>query len=379
MRQNRAGSRQKFAGQWGDPLKLQQDAKRRLPLDVFDFVEGGSGNELALNRNRRALDKITIQPNLSVPEHAVSLSTQLFGITYSAPIGIAPIGLAGLIHPSADMILAKAAARRNWPFILSCASSSPLSRITKVIGHAPWYQLYAPSIDIPTKSLLSLPLEQGCPVLVLTVDMSAVGRRLRDVRNGFSPARTKRRLILDFLSRPAWAWAQLKAGRITFPNMEHSSPEPATNDWQSQLRIQTGGEFSWDRIQEIRDIWPNRLLLKGVLRADIADEARRIGVDGVIVSNHGGRQLDCVPASIETLPAISNAIGQDCTLLDSGIYGGEDILRAIMHGAKAAFIGRLALRAVAAGGEARLEQLLNTLTEDTVRAFAIAGLRNIKY
>ncbi|MEG3162885.1 alpha-hydroxy acid oxidase [Sphingomonas sp. LB2R24] len=353
---------------------LARRASKSLPKAIFDFIEGGAGRELTLARNRAVFDNAVIKPSLSLPITAVDLRSKLFGTTYAAPIGISPFGIAGLVHPKADAVLAAAASRKNIPYVLSCAASTHISVIAESAGRAPWYQLYAPRDDTNVSKLTALPRTYGCPVLILTIDMATSGLRLRDKNNRFTPHFSPAQLLPMLLSRPAWAMAQLRNRLTPFPNMIEPDLRSNVGNWPRLVEMQTGGNFDWATIQRFRDAWPATLLLKGVLTPEVAIRAQRIGIDGVIISNHGGRQLDSAPASLDALHDVANAmVDSTSLLLDSGVRSGEDVLKAISAGAALTMVGRPLLYAIAVGGAPLLDRVLTDLIDETVRAFAIAG------
>lgn len=324
-------------------------------------------------RNRAALDAATVVPSLPVPADAVDLSVDLFGLRYAAPIGIAPLGLAGIVHPHADTILARSAAEIGLPYVMSSTASTALEVVADAAGAAPWFQLYLPRREEDVFGLLARARGAGCRIAVLTVDMPVAGARMRDRRNGLRVDPPSPRMVLDAMLRPAWSLRRVRAGRLTFPNQPQSACAHGLS-WQERLERQTGGRLTWDLLRGIRDAWPGALLLKGILCPETAAAAVEAGCDGIVVSNHGGRQLDCAPAAFDALGGVAAAVGdQAVALFDSGLRSGEDILKAVDQGAAAGFLGRPLLYALGAGGEAAVRAFLSDLIAETRRAYALAG------
>ncbi|TGX48679.1 alpha-hydroxy-acid oxidizing protein [Sphingomonas gei] len=351
---------------------LRRRARKKLPRFVFDFVEGAAGNESTLQRNLDAFGQVTITPRLG---GCVGVSTRckLLGQDYDAPFGIAPLGLADLIGPEADVILAHAAASANIPYICSAAAGTGVEEVIRRTGRVPWFQLYCPRDEAVTNAILSRLEIAGVDVLVITVDVPVPGRRIRDLRNGLAlPLRPGARLIADCMLSPQWTMRRLIGRKISFPNFERHMPR-ASMPFNEVMGLQTGGLLDWQRLQRLREQWPRKLVIKGVLCADDAVRAAKIGADGVIVSNHGGRQFDAAPAAIRCLPSVKKAVPESAVMLDSGIRSGTDVARAIGLGAEIAWIGRPFLYALAAFGEAGPSELIRMLITDFRNVLAVAG------
>jgi len=351
--------------------QLRRLARRRLPRFAFDFIDGGAGREAALERNVRAFATAEITPD---PLHATSTadtSCALFGQQYAAPFGIAPMGALGVLGADADIAIARAAAACDVPHVLSAVANASLERVAEAARRAPWIQLYCPQERAPLFSLVDRARALGCPVLVLTIDMPAVGKRLRDLRNGTSlPFRWSWKTLFDAASRPGWSLGQLRQGPLRFPNLQTGDEH---GDIAQLMARQTGGRVDWDLIAVLRDRWRGAFLLKGVQSAALAARARQLGCDGVIVSNHGGRQLDGAPAALHSVAAVAAATGNGFTGVDSGLRNGEDLLKARLAGARLGFFGRPVAYAYAAGGEAAVTALLRSLQAEYACARAQAG------
>jgi isopentenyl diphosphate isomerase/L-lactate dehydrogenase-like FMN-dependent dehydrogenase len=352
-------------------------ARRRLPRFAFDFVDGGAGRESARWRNEQAFRDICLTPRIGIDTSAVSLETTLFGQNFAAPFGVAPLGLCGIVHPEADLQIARIAARYRLPYIASTTASAAVEDVAQACGVAPWFQLYASKAQHLTERLIDRVERLGCPVLVVTVDTAAPGRRVRDLRNGLQlPFRPTLAHAYQALKHPLWTTRRLAAGSVSFPNIDSGCDEAKSLKFSELMALQTGGVLDWAALGRLRQRWPRTMLLKGVLSAADASRARALGVDGVIVSSHGGRQLDCAPAPIDILPEFAAAgLPPDFLLLDSGVRSGEDILKVIARGGSFAFLGRPFLFALAAAGERGVERVVEILMEELACAMRMMGAR----
>lgn len=351
-------------------------ARRRLPRFAFDFVDGAAGGESGIERNAEALRSICLTPRIGSDPTRTDLKTTLFGRTYSAPFGVAPLGLCGLVHPEADTMLARAATRAGLPTIASAASNTAIEKVADACGEAPWFQLYAPKSEACRDRLVQRVERLGCPVLVVTVDTAAPGKRLRDLRNGLRlPYRPSLSNIAEALRHPVWTARRLAAGPVQFPNLAHPDGAGAAMPHRELMAWQTGGTLDWATLAQLRRQWPRAMLLKGVLSAEDAKTACAMGMDGVIVSNHGGRQFESSAAPAAVLPGFAaQGLGPEFLMMDSGLRSGEDILKALTLGAGFTFLGRPFLFALAAGGEAGVQRLLELLLEDLGNALRLAGV-----
>jgi isopentenyl diphosphate isomerase/L-lactate dehydrogenase-like FMN-dependent dehydrogenase len=358
---------------------FRRRARRSLPGYVFDFIEGGAGAERARARNETAFAEVELVPRLGARSAELDLSTHCLGQPFDTPVGIAPLGLGGLVHPEADLMLARVAARCRIPFVLSATSNTPIERICRELGSAPWFQFYAPRSPVAAAALLDRADGAGCPVLVVTADVAAPGKRLRDLRNGLQlPLRPSLRNLSMTLRHPRWALRRLAAGPIAFPNLASPGNDEASLPFSAVMAWQTGGALDWHALARLRERWPRQLVLKGVLAPQDAQRARQIGYDAVVVSNHGGRQFDAAPAPIAMLPLMRQAgVTPDVLMLDSGVRSGEDVVKALALGAGMVFLGRPFLFALASGGEAGVERLVSLLREDVARAMSLLGMTSL--
>lgn len=362
--------------QFHSSLDFIKEAKKKLPKFVFDFIDGGAGNEDAVRLNVNAFREVGLIPHIKTTSSDSNLNTKVLGLNYSAPFGIAPLGLCGLIHPNADIILAKVAAKYNVPYIMSAASNKSIDAIVHASSTPPWFQLYVPKIQSQLDFLLKKAEAIQCPVLVITVDTSVPGKRLRDLRNGLKlPYRLNRSNVIEAIKHPRWTIDRLLAGELTFPNFDGAADKIANLTFGDIMSLQTGGNLDWELISKIRQIWKNKLVLKGVLSAQDAIHAEKLGVDAVIISNHGGRQLNSAPAPVSLLPAFSDSgLKKRFIMLDSGIRNSDDVIIGLARGASFVFMGRIFLYALAAKGESGVENLFDILFEELTINLKLLGV-----
>ena len=342
-------------------------ARRRLPWMVFDYIDGSAGRETGAARNRAALDAVTLRPRILKDVSQRSLATEIFGASAGRPFGIAPMGMCNLSRPGADLMLARLAARHRVPHGVSTVASTPLEQIIETAqGHA-WFQLYFSGDGVGTFKLLERAKAAGYKTLVLTVDVPEVGRRPRELRHGFTmPFRIGPRQFIDFALHPQWSFPALFSGKPQMANFEMDGFEFD--------RTETRANVTWETLSRVRDAWPGKLVVKGVLGVDDAQQLVSAGVDAIQVSSHGARQLESAPAPIEMLAKIRAKLGPDFPLFyDSGIRSGEDVLKALSLGADFTFIGRVLQFAIAAAGEPGLQRMWEVLSSEMSNAMAQIG------
>ena len=334
---------------------LRQRARQRIPRFAFEYLDGGCNEDVNLHKNTAELREVELKP-FYLSKHAASdLHTELFGKTYDAPFGIAPVGLQGLMWPGATEILAKAARQHNIPFVLSTVTTASIETIGKLTDGHFWFQLYHPADNALRDDLLDRAQAAGCEVLCVLCDVPSFGYRPRDIRNGLAmPPQMTLSNILQILGKPHWAWRTLLHGKPEFANLKKYMPKNMNMGRLGQYMNQTfSGRVNEARIAPIRERWRGKLVLKGVASEEDTEMAKRLGFDGVIVSNHGGRQLDAGQSSIKSLePIVKNHKGSLKIMLDSGIRSGVDVARALACGAEFTFLGRSFMYGVAALGEA---------------------------
>lgn len=345
----------KFNPRYSSVECLRIRSRKRMPKFVFEYLDGGCNEEVNLAKNTSQIRELELIPRYLASFSGASMQTELFGHTYDAPFGIAPIGLQGFMWPNSAEILSKAAFEHNIPFVLSSVSTSSIEKIGELTEGRAWFQLYHPTENSVRDDILRRAEAAECPVLVLTCDVPVSAFRPKDLRNGLAmPPRMTARNILHMMCKPVWAMQTLKHGQ---PGFEVFKPY-----MKKRLNFKETGEFmdkaissrmDIDRIASIRDRWRGKLVLKGVATDADAKTAIRLGVDGVIVSNHGGRQLDAGESTIRPLTRIAKKYGDQITvMMDSGIRSGPDIARTLASGASFTFLGRSFMYGVCALGDA---------------------------
>lgn len=336
--------------------QMAAHARKRLPRAIFDFIEGGAGSETAVARNRARFEQIALMPQALRDCSAAHSEVTIFGRRYAAPFGIAPMGFADLVRPGTDRALARAAKAQNIPYVLSTAATTSIETIAAIAQDNLWFQLYPGSDEAMAATLMERALKAGVTTLVATIDIPVPGKRPRDLTNGLAiPLRPSLRTVLDVALHPAWALRALRGERLGMANfVENKGSLSGLAHAEFVSRQLSCPGLDWTRLEGIRKAWPHHLVIKGILNPQDALAAERIGADGIVVSNHGGRQLDSAPSSIEVLPAIREACGDRLTLiLDSGVRTGDDIARSLASGADFVLLGRPFLFAVAALGLSR--------------------------
>jgi L-lactate dehydrogenase (cytochrome) len=366
---------------------MEVAAYRRIPKFLRDFVFLGIGTNLNVQKNRDALNAVELMPRYLVDATQPEIRCQLFGRTYDAPFGVAPIGLSGLVWANSERILAAAAKSHNIPYTLSTSATASLEEIRQIAGENAWFQLYAPKEPDVLKDLLGRCQTAGYETLVLTVDVPYETRREHDIRNGLSvPPSFDLKTLWQMVTHPAWALRMLRAGVPEFVNVKpYYATGPVVHVGQSItasthfIRQRMGGHITVQRFAQIRDWWPGKLLVKGVMEPAEAKAYLRLGADGLVVSNHGGRQLDAAPATATVLPIIRAAVGPEAPLLvDSGIRSGLDIARMLALGADFVLMGRPFLFAVAALDRQGGEHVMKVLKAELRAAMGQIGCSRLK-
>lgn len=360
---------------------LRDIAYRRLPRVAWDFLERGAEDDVTLAANRAAFERIRFCPRTLIDVSRRSQQVTLFGTTYAAPFGIAPTGAAGLYAFEGDIALARAAAHAGVPFVLSTASFVALERVASVAGGSKWFQLYMSKEREAARRLVERARDAGFEALVVTTDVPVGGNREFNRRNGFEvPFRLSLSNAVDGLMHPRWLVnvflrTLLSSGVPRFRNTDVGGKIIARNLAEFRARREA---LDWSDFDWLREFWPRKLLVKGVLTTDDALLAARHGADGIFVSNHGGRQLDGAPSSMEVLPEIAAALGGKVRImLDSGVRRGSDIVKALALGADMVFVGRAALYGASAGGEAGVAHALEILKKEVDRVMALTGCSSI--
>ena len=359
---------------------LRALAKKRLPRAIFDFFDGGAEDEVTLRENRAAFERVRLLPRVLVNVAHVDTKVRLFDHLASLPLAIAPTGGIGAGRAGADVALARAARAFGVPFTLATPASASIERIAAEAGGHLWFQLYVVR-DLAFRERLVLRARDcGYEALLVTVDLPISGKRERDPRNDFvTPYRPSWRNSRDVLRKPAWLLEILRYGLPEMANFEgYKFSSLKLTDIATQVGREMDAAFGWEELKRLRDLWPGKLLVKGVERADDAERAAGIGCDGVVVSNHGGRQLDGAAATLDALPHVAKAVGSRITvLLDGGVRRGVDIVKARALGAHAVLTGRATLFGVMAGGEPGAHRALEILAGELERAMKLCGARSV--
>ena len=333
---------------------LRTRAQRKIPKFAFEYLDGGCNEDVNLHKNTAEIREVELIPEYLSEHKGADLCTDLFGHTYDAPFGIAPIGLQGLMWPNAPEILAKAAFEHNIPFVLSTVSTSSIERISELTEGRAWFQLYHPAENSLRDDIIQRAAAAHCPVLVILCDVPTFGFRPRDIRNGLAmPPKMSVKNILQILGKPEWALKTLAHGQPNFETLKPYMPKNLDLKQLGKFMDQTfSGRLNEEKIKPIRDMWKGKLVLKGVANETDAEKALRLGIDGIIVSNHGGRQLDAGESTIKPLSRIAKKYGDQLTIMmDSGMRSGPDIARTLASGAKFTFLGRSFMYGVAALGK----------------------------
>ncbi len=361
---------------------LRERARRRLPRGIWEYAERGVEDETGMARNRAAFERVTFRPRVLRGVHAVDTRSDIFGSEVPSPLALAPTGAAGLLWYQGDLALARAAAKAGLPFTISSASTMDLEEIA-VAGGRLWFQLYYWEDRSLSHAVVDKAHDLGCEALFVTLDMPVPPNREYIQRNGFgTPFKLNARNIRDVMLHPRWL-----AGVMGRYALSGGIPSQANLPDRLRAKVTKGAppgalfkqdDLEWDGIKALRDRWPGKLVLKGILHPEDAEHALALGADGVVVSNHGGRALDSSIATIDALPGVVAAAGGRMTVfLDSGIRRGSDVVKALALGADAVLVGRAPLYGLAAAGEDGVSRALALLQAETRRTMAMLGARNI--
>jgi len=343
---------------------LIKKAKSKIPKFAFEYMDGGCNEDVNLFKNTKEIRDVELKPYYLRAHKDAKLNTELFGHVYDAPFGISPIGLQGLVWPNAPEILAKAAFKHNIPFILSTVSTSSIESIGELTEGKAWFQLYHPAENDIRDKIIDRVEAAGYPVLVILSDVPTFGYRPRDIRNGLAmPPRMTLKNIIQIMGRPEWALKTLYHGQPSFATMKPYMPKNLNMKQLGQFMNATfSGRLNEQKIATIRDQWKGKLVIKGIASEEDTEMAIRLGLDGVIVSNHGGRQLDPGQSSIKSLhPIVEKYSNQIKIMMDSGLRSGPDIARTLASGADFAFLGRSFMYAVAALGQEGGDHMISSL------------------
>jgi L-lactate dehydrogenase (cytochrome) len=359
---------------------LRTIAKTKVPRVFFDYADSGSYSEQTLRANRADLEAIRLRQRVLVDVSERSLATTVLGQKLAAPLILSPIGLLGMQHGDGEILAARAANEAGIPFTLSTMSVGSIEHVADATHKPFWFQLYVIRDRGFSKALMDRAVAAKVNTLVLTVDLQVLGQRHKDVRNGLTvPPEFRFKNVIDIATKPAWAWSVLNGKSKSFGNISgHVPGMENVNSLAKWTNDQFDPALTWKDVEWIKDYWPGNLVIKGILDVDDARTAVKMGADAIVVSNHGGRQLDGASSSIAMLPRVADAIGNDTEILfDGGIRTGADIVRAIALGARACLIGRAYVWGLGAGGQAGVAKAIDILRNELSVTMALTGVGRI--
>jgi L-lactate dehydrogenase (cytochrome) len=360
---------------------LRQRAQRKVPHAFFDYAEAGSYAQETLHANRADLERIKLRQRVLVDVSARDLSSTIIGQKVSLPFALAPIGLLGMQHGDGEILSCRAAHAAGIPFTLSTMSICAIEDVASAVDQPFWFQLYVMRDRGYIRELIQRAAAAKCSALMLTVDLQVLGQRHADIKNGMTvPPQIKLKNIIDIASKPAWAFGVLKGKRKIFGNLAgYVKDTTGINSLSQWIAGQFDPALNWKDVDWVRSQWPGKLILKGILDADDAKIAAKTGASALVVSNHGGRQLDGAPSSIAMLPRIVDAVGSDIEVMfDGGIRSGQDLMRALALGARSCLIGRSYVYGLGAGGEAGVAKAIDIIRKELDVTMALCGVKTIK-
>ncbi|MDP1613310.1 MAG: L-lactate dehydrogenase [Sulfuritalea sp.] len=359
-------------------------ARRRLPRHLFDYLDGAAYEEITARENQQAFRRLRLRQRVMRDVSQLNFATRVLGQELALPLVLAPLGLAGVMARRAEVQAARAAESAGVPFCESTVSICSIEEVRAATAAPFWYQLYVMRDRGYAKELMARAQAAGCPVLVLTVDLAVMGARYRDIRNGMAGAPSLGGKLIkawDLLSHPRWLLDVAVRGKpLMFGNLTMAVPDAhSLPEFKAWVDSQFDPRITWNDLAWVRENWPGKILLKGILDVDDARLAASAGADGIVVSNHGGRQLDSVAASADALPRIVDAVGDKLeVLLDGGVRSGLDVVKALALGAKACMLGRAWGYAVAARGETGVAHMLSVMRSEMAVALALCGVNDVK-
>jgi L-lactate dehydrogenase (cytochrome) len=359
---------------------LRQLHKRRVPKAFFDYADRGSYTEDTLRANHDDLQQIKFRQRILVDVSKRNLSTTILGEPSSMPLILAPVGLLGMQHGDGEIHACRAAQAVGIPFTQSTMSICSIEDIAAAVDKPFWFQLYVMKDRGFIKALIERAIAAKCSALVLTVDLQVIGQRHQDIKNGMTvPPEWSLSKLIDFATKPAWVSGVLQGKRRTFGNLAgHLKISDDITSLSTWINSQFDTSLNWKDIDWIRSIWPGKLVLKGILDVEDAEEAAKTGAQAIVVSNHGGRQLDGAPSSIEVLPEIADAVGSKLEIMfDGGIRTGMDVMRALALGAKSCMIGRAYAYGLGAGGQEGVAKAIDILAKELMTTMGLCGVNTI--
>ena len=360
---------------------LRRVARRKVPRAFFDYAEAGSYAQETLRANRKDLEHIKLRQRVLVDVSQRDLTTTILGERVSLPLALAPIGLCGMMHGDGEILACRAAQAAGIPFTLSTMSICSIEDVAQAVDKPFWFQLYVMKDRGFIRALIERAAAAKCSALVLTLDLQVLGQRHCDIRNGMTvPPQIKLGNLIDIATKPAWALSILRGRRKTFGNLAgHVQSMENVNSLAQWTANQFDPTLNWKDVEWVRSVWPGKLILNGILDVEDAKTAAQIGASALVVSNHGGRQLDGALSSIAALPKVVEAVGDQIEVMfDSGIRSGQDVLRALARGARSCMIGRPYIYGLGAGGEAGVARAIEILGKELDVTMALCGVKNVR-
>ena len=360
---------------------LRQVARRKVPRAFFDYAEAGSYSQATLRSNREDLDRIKLRQRILMDVSQRDLTTTIIGEPARLPIALAPIGLCGMQRGDGEILACRAAHAAGIPFTLSTMSICSIEDVAQAVGKPFWFQLYVMKDRGFIRSLIERAAAAKCSALVLTVDLQVLGQRHCDIRNGMTvPPVVKLANVIDIASKPGWALSILQGKRKTFGNLAgHVRGMDNVTSLAQWTNSQFDPALNWKDVEWVRSLWPGKLILKGILDVEDAKVAAQTGASALVVSNHGGRQLDGAPSSISALPKIADAVGSQIEVMfDGGIRSGQDVLRALALGARSCLIGRSYVYGLGAYGQEGVAKAIDILAKELDVSMALTGMTNVR-
>jgi L-lactate dehydrogenase (cytochrome) len=359
---------------------LRKLAQRKVPRAIFDYAASGSYSQQTLHANMADLARINLRQRVMIDVSTRDVSTTMLGEPVALPVGLAPVGMTGLQHANGEILACRAAQRAGIPFTISTLSICSIEDVAAAVEKPFWFQLYVMKDRGFVRSLMERALAAKCSALMLTVDLQVLGQRHADVRNGLSvPPSLKLHNLLNMMTKPRWVMGVLAARRWSFGNLAGRVKDvQGVASLAQWIKTQFDETLNWKDVEWIRSIWPGKLIIKGILDVEDARIVSRLGASALVVSNHGGRQLDGAPSSISMLPAIADAVGSDIEVMfDGGIRSGQDVLRALALGARSCLVGRPYIYGLGAGGEAGVARAIDILRSELDVSMALTGVTRI--
>lgn len=359
---------------------LREIARQRVPKSIFQYLDHGSYDELTLRANRSDLDAVRFRQRVLIDVAQQQMGRPILGVPASMPLAIGPTGMCGFVHGDGEILVARAARDFGIPFCLSTVSICSIEDVRDATGTPFWFQLYVMKDRGFTAALIDRAEAAGCPALMMTVDIPVSGLRRRDAKNGLSvPPRLTLHNALDIASKPRWAWSVLRGKRRHFGNLAGAVAGTGSKSFAQWIASQFDASVTWKDLEKIRARWRGKLIVKGIMDPQDAREAVALGADAIVVSNHGGRQLDGASSTISALPRVAEAVGGGCEVLfDGGVRSGQDILKAIALGANAALTGRAYLYGLGALGGPGVTLALQIMAREMQVTLALTGCNDVR-